>query len=147
MKKPCGIATHRSAGSVVKTHPVGSFASRCSSLAWMVEISIVEVLVNSKPTMLLRTTVATYAVQTPSETVAQLIAVQMGFDSSNLLLGGLTHTTVSARWCPSGRARVMDKWEASGHTTTTRSCTFPNWFGSSSACRSLPLKADANQML
>lgn len=97
--------------------------------------------------MVLPTTVATYAVQTPSETVAQLIAVQMGFDRSDLLLGGLTHTTVSARWSPSGRARVMDKWEASEHATTTRSRTFPVWLGSSSTCRSLPLKADATQML
>lgn len=49
--------------------------------------------------------------QSPSEAVAQSIVLQMGVECSDLLRGGLTHTAVSARWCPASRGRVMDTWE------------------------------------
>lgn len=51
--------------------------------------------------------------QTPSETVAKFIALQAGVEGSDLLRGGLTHTVVSARWCPASRSRVMRTWEVS----------------------------------
>ena len=52
--------------------------------------------------------------QTPSETVAKSIALQAAVEGSDLLRGGLTHTVISARWCPAGRGRVMSTWEVGG---------------------------------
>lgn len=49
--------------------------------------------------------------QTPSEVVAQSIALQAGTEGSDLLRGGLTHTTLSAYWHPAGRGRGMNTWE------------------------------------
>lgn len=52
-----------------------------------------------------------FTMQTPSETVAKHVALQAGVEGSDLLMGGLTHTVTSARWCPAGRSRVMSTWE------------------------------------
>ena len=49
--------------------------------------------------------------QTNSEAVALSIALQAGAEGSDLLRGGLTHTTLSAYWRPAGRGRVMNTWE------------------------------------
>ncbi|CAM9792577.1 unnamed protein product [Ascophyllum nodosum] len=52
-----------------------------------------------------------HAGKTPSETVAQSIVFQMASENSELLRGGLTHTAISASWCPAGRRRKIDSWE------------------------------------
>ncbi|CAM9350037.1 unnamed protein product [Ectocarpus fasciculatus] len=49
--------------------------------------------------------------KTPSETVARFIALQAAVEGSELLSGGLTHTLMSARWCPASRGRVLSTWE------------------------------------